>query len=137
MICLDPVGIVHSPYKETGDAPHQGRKSDTVSVIEIYPRFIPGLGTMKGIHTIWVIYWMDRASRNLLSVRRSDWTEPRPVFTIRSPARPNPIALSIGEIMDIHEGMITVKGIEALDGSPVIDIKPYIRELDCVQDKKD
>lgn len=84
MICLDPVGIVHSPYKETGDAPHQGRESDTVSVIEIYPRFIPGLGTMKGIHTIWVIYWMDRASRNLLS-----------------------------------------------------DIKPYIRELDCVQDKKD
>ena len=75
MIFLDPVGIIHSPYKETGDAPHQGRESDTVSVIEIYPRFIPGLGTMKGIHTIWVLYWMDRASRDLLSVRRSDWTE--------------------------------------------------------------
>jgi len=137
MICLDPVGIIHSPYKETGDAPHQGRESDTVSIVEIYPRFIPGLGTMKGIHTMWVLYWMDRASRDLLTVRRSDLTESRPVFTIRSPAGTNPIALSVAEIMDIHEGMITAKGIEALDESPVINIKPYIRELDCVPDKKD
>jgi tRNA (Thr-GGU) A37 N-methylase len=78
---------------------------------------------------------MDRAERNLLSVRRSDWARPRPVFTIRSPARPNPVALSLAEIIDVRGGIITVKGIEALNESPVIDIKPYIRELDCVPDK--
>ena len=137
MICLDQVGIIHSPYREKGDAPHQGRGSDAVSAIEIYQRFIPGLGTMAGIRYIWVLFWMDRAERNLLSVCRSDWTEPRPVFTIRSPARPNPIALSLAEIVNVRGGIITVKGIEALDGSPVIDIKPYIRDLDCVQDQKD
>jgi len=83
------------------------------------------------------MYWMDRAERNLLSVCRSDWTEPRPGFTIRSPARPNPITLSLAEVVTVRGGIITVKGIDALDGSPVIDIKPYVRDLDCVQDQKD
>jgi len=51
-ICLDPVGVIHSPYREKGDAPHQVRGSDAVSAIEIYPRFIPGLGTMAGIRNM-------------------------------------------------------------------------------------
>jgi Uncharacterized conserved protein len=56
------------------------------------------------------------------------------VFTIRSPARPNPIALSIGRIEEIEKGIITVTGLEALDGSPVLDIKPYVVEIDCIFD---
>ncbi|MCU0628653.1 MAG: TrmO family methyltransferase [Methanoregulaceae archaeon] len=92
---------------------------------------------MVGIRYIGVLFWMDQAERNLLSVYRSDWTESRPVFTIRSPARPNPIALSLAEIVNVTGGIITMKGIEALDGSPVIDIKPYVRDLDCVEAQKD
>jgi len=105
--------------------------------IEIYPQFVPGLGTMEGISHIWVLYWMDRAERDILFAKRPDWGDPRPVFTIRSPARPNPIALSIGRIEAIEEiekGIITVTGLEALDGSPVLDIKPYVVEIDCIFD---
>lgn len=132
MITLEPVGVVRSPYTMPGQAPRQGRDSEVVSTLEIFPPFIPALGSMKGISHIWVLYWMDRAERDLLLARRSDWKEARPVFSIRSPARPNPIALSIGEILSVSGGILTVRGLEALDGSPILDIKPYIRSLDCV-----
>ena len=72
--------------------------------------------------------------RDLLVARRPEWSDPRPVFTIRSPVRPNPIALSIGTITAVDGLLITVTGLEALDGSPVIDIKPYVRDIDCIDD---
>lgn len=137
MITLEPVGIVHSPYTRPGEAPRQGRDSQVISTLEIFPAYVPAFGTMKGISHIWVLYWMDRAERNLLLARRFDWSEPRPVFTIRSPARPNPIALSIGTIQSVSGGTITVSGLEALDGSPILDIKPYIRSLDCIPSAND
>jgi tRNA-Thr(GGU) m(6)t(6)A37 methyltransferase TsaA len=132
-IRLIPVGVIHSPFKERKDAPRQGRDSTVTCTVEIFPEYAPAVGTMEGISYIWILYWMDRADRQLLMVKRSDWAEPRPVFTIRSPSRPNPLALSIGKILNIEDRMITVTGIEALDGSPVVDIKPYVRELDCIE----
>ncbi|MDD1725115.1 MAG: tRNA (N6-threonylcarbamoyladenosine(37)-N6)-methyltransferase TrmO [Methanospirillum sp.] len=134
MIELTPIGIIHSPFTEQGDAPRQGRGCREEMNITLYPPYIPGLGTLEGISHIWVLYWMDRAERDLLFAKRPEWTKARPVFTIRSPSRPNPIALSIGKIERYFEGTITVTGIEAMDGSPVIDIKPYIPALDCIPD---
>jgi len=137
MIELEPIGVIHSPFTSRGSAPRQGRSCSEPMKIEIYPQFVPGLGTMEGISHIWVLYWMDRAERDILFAKRPDWGDPRPVFTIRSPARPNPIALSIGRIEAIEEiekGIITVTGLEALDGSPVLDIKPYVVEIDCIFD---
>lgn len=134
-IYINPVGVIHSPYRERGDAPHQGRDSSVSSTIEIYPEYAPALGTMEGITHIWVIYWMDRAERDLLVARRKDWQEHRPVFSIRSPSRPNPLALSIGMIDRIDGRFLDVTGIEALDGSPIIDIKPYIHDIDYIDDR--
>ena len=134
MFKLTPIGVISSPYRTREDAPRQGRECEGCSTITIYPEFRDGLGEMIGISHIWVLYWMDRADRNTLFSRRPDWKEARPVFTIRSPNRPNPIALSVGRIVSIQSGIITVSGIEALDGSPVLDIKPYILGLDCVPD---
>ena len=132
MIELTPIGIIRSPFKTRGDAPRQGGECYDCSVISIYPEYQGGLGEMVGISHIWVLYWMDRAERNVLFARRPEWKEPRPVFTIRSPSRPNPIALSVGRIISIEAGNITISGIEALDGSPVIDIKPYIPGIDSI-----
>jgi len=134
MIELEPIGVIHSPFTSRGSTPRQGRGCCEQMQIEIYPRFVPGLGTMEGISHIWVLYWMDRAERDVLFAKRPDWDSPRPVFTIRSPARPNPIALSIGKVLEMSGGTITVTGLEALDGSPVLDIKPYVAELDCIPD---
>lgn len=135
MIEIIPIGIIHSPFYGLHQAPRQGRGSTDRCELEIYPDYQEGLGTMEGISHIWILYWMDRADRHVLSAKRSDWKEPRPVFTIRSPARPNPIALSIGRIEEFSPEKITVTGIEALDGSPIIDIKPYIPEIDCIVDE--
>jgi tRNA-Thr(GGU) m(6)t(6)A37 methyltransferase TsaA len=132
MITLVRIGTIHAPFKEPKDAPRQGRGSDTLSVVEIDQAYAPGIGTMEGISYIWILYWMDRADRKTLFARRTDWNEARPVFTTRSPARPNPIALSIGKIESVEGNTITVSGIEALDGSPVLDIKPYVPEIDSV-----
>lgn len=131
-IRLFPVGVIHSPYHKRGDAPHQERERAVESTVEIFQEYAPALGTMNGITHIWVLYWMDRAERNLLVARRKDRMEESAVFSIRSPARPNPIALSIGEIKRLDGRFLEVTGIEAIDSSPVIDIKPYIREIDCV-----
>lgn len=132
MIELTPIGVISSPFKSADDAPRQGRELEGCSTICIYPRFQDGLGEMIGISHIWVLYWMDQAKRDVLFSRRPEWIEERPVFTIRSPERPNPIAISVGRIMSIKKGVIIVCGIEALHGSPVLDIKPYIPGLDCV-----
>ncbi len=136
MYTLTPIGIIHSPFKNREDAPRQGRESERHSEISIYPEYRDGLGGLIGISHIWVLYWMDRADRSILFSRRPDWKEERPVFTIRSPSRPNPVALSVGKIIDVQDGVITVTGLEALDGSPVIDIKPYIPGLDCIPDAR-
>jgi len=132
MIELTPIGFISSSFKNRENAPRQGRECDDCCLITLYPQYREGLGEMIGISHIWVLYWMDRAERDVLFSRRPEWIEARPVFTIRSPSRPNPIALSIGKIISLDSGVITVSGIEALDGSPVIDIKPYIPGLDCL-----
>lgn len=134
MIELKPIGIIHSPFTERGQAPRQGRGCCEQMQIEVYPDYVPGLGTMEGVTHIWVLYWFDRAERDILFAKRPDWDAARPVFTTRSPARPNPIALSIGKIEDISGGIITVTGLEALDETPVLDIKPYVVEIDCIFD---
>jgi tRNA (adenine37-N6)-methyltransferase len=135
MIEIVPIGVIRSPYRERQDAPRQGAGTPGVSRLEVYHEYIPAMGNMEGISHIWVLYWMDRAQRNLLTVRRPEWSGERPVFMIRSPARPNPIALSIGKIQSVEGSVINVTGLEALDGSLVIDIKPYIRGLDCVPEQ--
>lgn len=132
MIEMFPVGIIYSPYRDRGDAPRQGAGSDIISTVEVFPEYAAALGSMEGISHIWVLYWMDRAERDLLTVRRPEWSTDKPVFSVRSPARPNPVALSIGKVLAVEGLRVTVTGLEAFDGSPVIDIKPYIRELDCI-----
>lgn len=134
MIELNPIGIIRSPFKNRGDAPRQGGECYDCSVVSIFPEYQEGLGEMIGISHIWVLYWMDRADRDVLFAFRPEWKEERPVFTVRSPGRPNPIALSVGRIISIKSGDITVSGIEALDESPVIDIKPYIPGIDNIPD---
>jgi tRNA-Thr(GGU) m(6)t(6)A37 methyltransferase TsaA len=136
MIEIVPVGVIRSPYRKRGDAPRQGAGTPAVSTVEVYPAYAPAMGTMEGISHIWVLYWMDQAERHLFTVRRPEWTGERPVFSVRSPARPNPIALSIGKILSVQGSVITVTGLEALDGSLVIDIKPYVRGLDCIPESE-
>ena len=132
---INPIGIVRSPYKNQSDAPRQGReKENEEMVIEIFDEYKEGLGDFSGISHIIVLLWFDRADRKRLSDTPPGADNKRPVFTIRSPNRPNPIGFDIGKIKSVKGRLITVSGLDALDNTPVVDIKPYVPSIDCIPD---
>jgi tRNA-Thr(GGU) m(6)t(6)A37 methyltransferase TsaA len=123
---LQPIGVIHSPYKEIGDAPPQGRmKKDAVFQIEVFPQFVPGLKDLDTATHIIVLYWLDKADREKLVVKTPWDEEPHGVFATRSPSRPNPIAFDIADLVEVKKNILFVRGLDALEGSPLIDIKPY------------
>jgi tRNA-Thr(GGU) m(6)t(6)A37 methyltransferase TsaA len=128
-----PIGVVRSPYRTTKDAPRQGRLAPEVrSEIAIFEPFREGVGDLGGARHIIVLYWLDRAKRDTMFATPPGTTEEKPVFATRSPNRPNPIGLCVVEVKGISIGCITVAGLDAIDGTPVLDIKPYSAGIDCV-----
>ncbi|MEJ5186376.1 MAG: tRNA (N6-threonylcarbamoyladenosine(37)-N6)-methyltransferase TrmO [Candidatus Geothermincolales bacterium] len=130
---LVQIGIIHSPYREQGEAPYQGRFSDLVSRIEVFPRYEPGLKDIERCTHLYVIYWADRASREDLQVVTPWGPEPRGVFACRSPSRPNPLNLCVVELLKREDNVLLVRGLDALDRSPLVDIKPYSSRIDAVE----
>jgi tRNA (adenine37-N6)-methyltransferase len=129
---LHPVGYVRSPYKIRGDAPRQGRFSGTVSEIVIKEEYLPALWQLEGRKHLWVLCWFDRADRNVLRAIPPGTSFEKGVFAIRSPDRPNPVSLCLVDLLGVTDGVLIVRGLDAFDGTPVIDIKIYSAEIDCV-----
>ncbi|MGC9516704.1 MAG: tRNA (N6-threonylcarbamoyladenosine(37)-N6)-methyltransferase TrmO [Methanomicrobiales archaeon] len=129
---LKKVGVIHSKYKVPGDAPRQGRRSENLSTIKIYEEYSPGLDDIASYENLIILYWQDRSSRDTLKVIPPGQSRKRGVFSTRSPSRPNPIAICVVDVVKIEGNVLTVKGLDALDNSPLLDIKPYVPELDCI-----
>ena len=134
-ITLRPVGFVKSSYMKPGDAPRQGRLSDQASEIHIFPEYKDALYTIEKCKQLVVLCWFDRAERSLLRATPPGHHEERGVFSIRSPGRPNPIALEQVDLVNVRGTVLTVRGLDAINNTPVLDIKPFIN-LDAVQDVK-
>ncbi len=132
---LHPVGYVRSPYKEKGDAPRQGRFSETVSEIVIFECYLPALWQMEGRKHLWVLCWFDRADRTVLRAIPPGTSAEKGVFSIRSPDRPNPVSLCMVDLLEVNNGILKVRGLDAFDGTPVIDIKVYSDEIDCARNR--
>ncbi len=130
---LFPIGYVRSPYKTNGDAPRQGRLSDTISEIVIEKKYLPALWRIEGRKHLWVLCWFDRADRSVLRATPPGTSEEKGVFAIRSPARPNPVSLCLVDLIGVDDGILKVRGLDAFDGTPVIDIKMYSDEIDCAR----
>jgi len=130
---LKPIGYVHSPYKERKDAPSQGRNENDEFKIELLDEYVDALkGVEKRTHLI-VLYWLDKAKRDKLrTYTPHDKKTEKGTFATRSPNRPNPIAFNIVDLDRIEGNILYVRGMDALDGSAVLDIKPYVKEIDCV-----
>ncbi|MFA6364367.1 tRNA (N6-threonylcarbamoyladenosine(37)-N6)-methyltransferase TrmO [Methanoregula sp.] len=127
-----PIGMIHSPYKIPKDAPRQGRFSDEESVIEIYEPFVSGLRDVEREKHLIVLYWLDRADRTALTATPPHTGIEHGVFATRSPHRPNPIGLSVADLVRRDNNKLVVHGLDALDGTPVVDIKCYSPGLDCI-----
>jgi L-fuculose-phosphate aldolase len=125
---IQPIGILHCDLTDRAHTPKNYDESNHVGTIEIYPEFIEGLDGMQKGDTIVVLFWLDRADRSILKVYpRGDKSKPkRGIFSTRSPVRPNPVAISELLVLDIDINILTVKGLDILDSTPVIDIKKKV-----------
>ena len=122
---LQEIGMVHNAYKNLTDIPRQGRMSEEVSEIEIHPNYADGLLKIEQNRYLIVLYWAHLAKRDILKTIPPAAKEIHGVFASRSPGRPNPLSLCIAELIERKGNILRVKNIDALDGSSVIDIKPY------------
>jgi len=129
---LRPIGHVESVLRDRAVAPRQGDEGAPDSWLDIAPEFAPGLeGLLPGAEML-VLTWLDRADRDVLAVRpRGDATRPvTGVFQTRSPDRPNPIGLHRVTVLALDGTRVQVRGLEAIDGTPVLDLKPVIGSVD-------
>jgi len=126
---LKIIGIVHSPFKTRSEAPRQG--TDEICEIEIEKDFVKGLKDIEGFSHIHLFYWLDKSEGYNLIVQ-TPWEEKKHgVFVTRSPNHPNPIGYSVVKLIERKENILKVKNLDAIEGTPVVDIKPYIEKMDC------
>jgi tRNA-Thr(GGU) m(6)t(6)A37 methyltransferase TsaA len=127
---LKPIGIIHSPYKNMGAAPYQGYKSEEISQIEVFKEFEEGLRDIEGFSHIIVIYWFHKSQGYHLLVK-TPWDDSlHGLFTTRSPHRPCPLGLTVAELVVREKNILKVKGLDAIDGTHLLDIKPCIPSTD-------
>ncbi len=131
-IRLEPIGLVRSALDQRQQAPQQGPEAGLTAVIEIDPAWRQGLTGLKPGRDLWVIYHFHQADRPRLLVHpRRDASRPLTgVFNTRAPNRPAPLGLTLVRLLAVDDGRLTVRGLEALDGTPVLDLKPYMPGLD-------
>jgi tRNA-Thr(GGU) m(6)t(6)A37 methyltransferase TsaA len=128
---LVAIGHVESPLRERDDAPKQGDEGAPDATLVIAEAMAPGLEGLRAGDEILVLTWLDRAFRDVLRVRPRDDPDRshQGVFSTRSPDRPNPIGLHRVKILDIDGARLRVRNLEALDGTPVVDVKPLLRTV--------
>jgi tRNA-Thr(GGU) m(6)t(6)A37 methyltransferase TsaA len=128
---IEPIGIIRSPYKTKDQCPIQGRvKPDSLGQIEIFPEYQDGLETIETFSHIFMCYIFDQAGEIILCRPSFLDDSPHGIFASRHPCRPNGIGFSIVALQEITGSTLIVKGIDVLDGTPLIDIKPYVPKFD-------
>lgn len=125
---LQFIGVVHGDITSLDEAPKNFSESDRVGTLEIYPQYQAGLAGITAGQTIVVLFWLHHSSRKPLRVYpRGDRSRGLSgVFATRSPVRPNPIAISELQVLEIHGNRLKVSGLDILDGTPIVDIKKKI-----------
>ena len=126
------IGRIRTPWKERKDCPKNARESAAVCTVELDARFAPALKDVETVSHLVLLYWMDRAPRNLVLQVPGHYGTQHGTFALRSPARPNPIAMSVVRLHGIEDGRLKVSGLDCLDGTPLLDIKPYFASTDSV-----
>jgi tRNA-Thr(GGU) m(6)t(6)A37 methyltransferase TsaA len=126
-----PIGIIHTPHQTTEGTPIQPTGArDIEGSIEIFPKYTSGLVDLSGFSHIFILYHFHLAKKYNLAVKPFLDDQKRGLFATRAPARPNPIGLSVVRLIDITNGNLRVRDIDVVDGTPLLDIKPYVPEFD-------
>jgi tRNA-Thr(GGU) m(6)t(6)A37 methyltransferase TsaA len=134
---LVPIGVIHSPHQRADRTPIQAALARGVrGTVEVFPEYAGGLRDLDGFERIWLVYWFDRAKPAELVVTPYLDTTPRGLFATRAPCRPNPIGLSAVRLLGIVGSVLQVEGLDILDNTPLLDIKPYIPAFDAFEAKR-
>ena len=130
------IGRIRTPFKTRADCPKNTAQSDAVGTVELNARYAAGLQDLGLYSHIILLYWMDRARRDLIQQVPAHLTRPRGTFALRSPVRPNPIALAAVELLEVSGTKLTVRNVDCIDGTPLLDIKPYFASIDSFPDAR-
>jgi len=130
MISMQPIGYVRSPYRETKEIPRGlGAKHEVEGTLEIRTDLEPGLTDIDGFSHLYVIWAFDRSEGCDLVITPPTDDRPHGVFATRSPRRPNPIGLTVVELLSREGPLLRVRGLDMLDGTPILDVKPYLTNV--------
>jgi tRNA-Thr(GGU) m(6)t(6)A37 methyltransferase TsaA len=128
---ISPIGVIHSSLKEAKGSPIQPvYAKDSEGVVEVYEPYRKALKDLEGFERIWLLYWFHKAAETKLLVTPYLDTVERGLFATRAPCRPNPIGISPVKLLRIENGRIYISEVDILDGTPLLDIKPYVSRFD-------
>lgn len=131
---LNPIGRIRTPHQRLEDCPRGVRSAQGNAQLEIDPVFQDALLDIDQASHLHVLYWLDRSERSVLRRPTPHDGVLRGVFATRSPVRPNPIGLAVVKLLRREGGLLTVSGMDCLDGTALLDLKPYLPGVDCVAD---
>ena len=128
------IGRIRTPFKTRRDCPKNIAQSTARGRVELDPAYAEGLRELQRCSHIWLLYWMHEARRDLIVQVPGHLGTPRGTFALRSPVRPNPIAMAAVKLVAIEGTTLIVEHVDCLDGTPLLDIKPYYASIDCHPD---
>jgi tRNA-Thr(GGU) m(6)t(6)A37 methyltransferase TsaA len=124
------IGRIRTPFKSRAECPKNTAQSEAIGQVELDARYAAGLKDLGLYSHAILLYWMDRARRDLIQQLPAHLTAPRGTFALRSPVRPNPIAMAAVELLEIAGTTLKVRNVDCIDGTPLLDIKPYFASVD-------
>ena len=128
------IGRIRTPWTRRDECPKNPRESREMCTIEVDRRYAAALTGVESCSHLLVLYWMDRSRRDLVLQVPRTYGEQRGTFALRSPARPNPIAVSVSTLLQVEGTRLSVVGLDCLDGTPLVDLKPYFASTDAFPD---
>ena len=132
---FQPIGEIHTPFKERSGMPIQPSGGSGIEgTVDVYPEFREGLSDLEGFSHIILLYYFHRSEGFKLRVVPFLDIRPRGLFATRAPRRPNPIGVSVVRLLGIEGGILRIENVDILDGTPLLDIKPYVPEFDLQTD---
>ena len=135
-LIMKPIGVIHLPFDDKSQTPIQPTRSQAIGRVEVFSAFADGLQDLEGFSYIILLYVFHQSSGYTLRVKPFLDDQLRGLFATRHPCRPNPIGLSVVRLLARRENILDIEGVDMLDATPLLDIKPYVPEFDVRTDVK-
>ncbi len=132
VITMVPIGVIYTPFQQSEGTPIQSAVANGAKgIVELFPEFTSGLRDVADFERLWLLYLLHRAAPHQLTTLPYLDIQDHGIFATRSPARPNHIGLSAVRLLGVEENRLHVSDVDMLDGTPLLDIKPYVPDFDC------